>query len=166
MVVHKIWNRLSMHKNMYLVTTQLTLKSCTYVNKFQVFMDNQPYSRAQPTCASWWETVWWSRSNFLGLLPKSGKDQWDCKISNYYVALPLQISSSPFKYPYLFWVGWPQNVLIVARLHCRKSVCNSPRNLTGFPRPFLLVRGCGLGMRLNLPEPQYPRLQLTSCVAC
>ena len=32
------------------------------------------------------------------------------------------ICSSPFKYPYLFLAGWLQNVLIVARLHCRKSV--------------------------------------------
>ena len=27
---------------------------------------------------------------FLGLIPQSGKDQLDCEISNYYVALPLQ----------------------------------------------------------------------------
>ena len=27
---------------------------------------------------------------FLGLFPKSGKDQWDFEIGNYYVALPLQ----------------------------------------------------------------------------
>jgi len=30
------------------------------------------------------------KSNFLGLLPKSGKDQWDCEINSYYVALSLQ----------------------------------------------------------------------------
>ena len=33
-----------------------------------------------------------------------------------------KICSSPFECLYLFRVGWPQNVLIVARLHCRKSV--------------------------------------------
>ena len=31
-----------------------------------------------------------NKSNFLGLFPKSGKDQWDCEISNYYIALSLQ----------------------------------------------------------------------------
>ena len=38
-------------------------------------------------CASQRETVWWAKSNFLGLLPKWGNDQWDCEIGNYYVAL-------------------------------------------------------------------------------
>ena len=27
-----------------------------------------------------------------------------------------------FQYPYFFWVGCPQNVLNIARLHCRKTV--------------------------------------------
>ena len=27
---------------------------------------------------------------FLGLLPKTGNDQWDCETGNYYVALSLQ----------------------------------------------------------------------------
>ena len=38
------------------------------------------------------EMVWWTKLNFLGLSPKSSKDQWDCEISNYYVAIPLQCS--------------------------------------------------------------------------
>ena len=38
----------------------------------------------QPVCTSWQETVWWTKLNFLSLLPKSGRHQWDCKISNYY----------------------------------------------------------------------------------
>jgi len=29
--------------------------------------------------------------SFFGLLPKSSKDQWDCEITDYYVALPLQL---------------------------------------------------------------------------
>ena len=37
-------------------------------------------SRANPVCGSQWETVWWTKSNFLG---KSGKDQLDCDIGNY-----------------------------------------------------------------------------------
>ena len=42
-----------------------------------------------PIRASQREMVWWTKSNFLGLLPKSGKDQWDCEISNYYVHTSL-----------------------------------------------------------------------------
>ena len=36
------------------------------------------------------KTVWGMMLNFLGLFPRGGKDQWDCKIGNYFVALPLQ----------------------------------------------------------------------------
>ena len=32
------------------------------------------------------------------------------------------------------------------------KVCASPRNSTWFTRPFLLVRGWGLGTRLELPS--------------
>jgi len=28
------------------------------------------------------EMVWWTKSNFLGLLPECGKDRWDCNIVN------------------------------------------------------------------------------------
>ena len=59
-----------------------------------------------------------NKVNFFGLIPKSGKDQWDCST----VLKTVKFVQSPFEYPYLFWVGWPQNVLMVARLHCRKSV--------------------------------------------
>jgi len=31
--------------------------------------------------ASQRETVWWTKSNFLGLFPKSVEDQWDCDIT-------------------------------------------------------------------------------------
>ena len=53
--------------------------------------------------------------------PKRWKDQSDCEIDNYYVALPynIKIYSSPFEYPYFFWVGFLQNILNVVRLHCR-----------------------------------------------
>ena len=80
--------------------------------------------------------VWLTKSNFLSLLPKISKDQWDWKISNYYVALSLLQCLSRFKYLYFFWAGFPQNALNVARLHC----CKCPRNLTG---PFLHMRGWG-----------------------
>ena len=35
------------------------------------------------------EKVRWTKSNFLGLLPKSANDQWNCKISNCYTELSL-----------------------------------------------------------------------------
>ena len=46
------------------------------------------HTRNLVSCASLQETVWLTKSNFLGLLPKRGNDQWDCKLGNYYVALP------------------------------------------------------------------------------
>ena len=82
-----------------------------------------------------------ARNGLMNLFPKSGKDQWDCEIGNYYVALPSQQ-----KFPYLFeQVGhqmfWSLLGYIVAKVYA------SPRNSTWFTRPFLLVRGWGLGMR-------------------
>ena len=105
----------------------------------------------QPACTSRRETVWWTKSNFLGLLPKSGKDQWDCEISNYYVALPysskichLHLSIRPFferVVRKMFWTLLGYNVA---------KAWASPRNSTWFTRLFLLVRGWGLGTRLVL----------------
>ena len=63
------------------------------------------------------------------------------------VALPLNLFSS-IRVCVLFWAGCPQNVLNIARLHYCKE-CSSPRNLTWFTRPFLLVKVWGLRMRLN-----------------
>ena len=31
------------------------------------------------------EKVWWLKSKFLAFFPKSGMDQWDCEIGNYYI---------------------------------------------------------------------------------
>ena len=55
-------------------------------------------------CASRQDMVWWTKSKFLGLLPKSSKDQieCDCEISNYYLALPIEIYSSLLEYPDFF----------------------------------------------------------------
>ena len=66
------------------------------------------------------ETVWWTKSNFLGLFPKMAEDQWDCKIANYYVVLPLQLQNLfiSIRVSILFWAGFPQSILSVARLHC------------------------------------------------
>ena len=38
------------------------------------------------------KTVWWAKSNFLGLLLECGKDQWDCDVVIYYVAHRLLTS--------------------------------------------------------------------------
>ena len=87
-----------------------------------------------------------SKVKFLGLIPQNWEDQWDCEIANYYVPYKsyLIICSSPFKYPYFFE---PVSSKIFW-LHCHKTLA-SPRNSTWFTRPFLLVRGWGLGTRLG-----------------
>ena len=92
------------------------------------------------------ETVWWTKSNFLGLFPKTVEDQWDCEIANYYIALPLQ-HLSPFEYPYFFWAIFPQIFWTLLGYTVAKAPA-SPRNLTWFTRPLLLLRGWGLGTRL------------------
>ena len=96
--------------------------------------------------ASRQEMVWWTESNFLGLLPKTGNDQWDCEIGNYYVPsikfVHLHLSIRTF----FEWVGrkifWSLLGYIVAK------ACASPRKLTWFTRQFLLIRGWSLGTRL------------------
>ena len=85
------------------------------------------------------------------------EDQWDCKITNNYVAPPLQhknliisIRVSVLFFEQVFgkifwrWLGY-----IVAKAP------PSPRNSTWFTRPFLLVRGWGLGMRLTYQYSWY-----------
>ena len=67
-----------------------------------------------------------NKSNFLGLFPKSGKDQWDCEIDNYYVALPIYNSknfsiSTWISIP--FWNGFGWKVLNVGLVHT--LFCNS-----------------------------------------
>ena len=48
--------------------------------------------------------VWWTKSNFSGLFDhKSGKDQWDCEIGDYFVALLLQQWNLLPLLEYLFW---------------------------------------------------------------
>ena len=64
--------------------------TCVYSSKGVDTLQVNNLSRAQPTHASQWETVWLTKSNFLGLFLKSDKDQWDCEIGNYYKALVLQ----------------------------------------------------------------------------
>ena len=86
---------------------------------------------------------------FLGLNTKTSKDQWDCEISNYYyVATTVEfvhLHSSIRSFfervvRKMFWTLLGYSVV---------KACTSPRNSTWFTRPFLLVRGWGLGTRLQ-----------------
>ena len=77
--------------------------------------------------------VWWTKLNFVGVFPKSGKDQWDCKIGNYYVAL--------------------SGLTTVMSIHTLRDdtvakACVTLRNLSWFTRLFLLARGSDLETRL------------------
>ena len=87
--------------------------------------------------------------------PWSDRDQWDWKGSNYYKALPLQLRNF-YLYSSIipFWV-----ILIRFGTKCFEhcsllgdtvtKVCTSqPKEFTWFTRPFLLVRGWGLGTRV------------------
>ena len=79
--------------------------------------------------------------------PQSGKDQWDCKIITYHFLYNCKILLSPLENWYLFLSGFAtkcfEHLLAVVR------ACASPRNSTWFIRPFIFVRGLGLGMRLG-----------------
>ena len=80
------------------------------------------------------------------LFPKSCKDQWDCEIGNYYVALSLWqwkiLISTRVSVPFLNRFGIKCLTLLGDTV---TKVCTSPRNLTWLSRSFLLVRGWGLG---------------------
>ena len=67
-------------------------------------------SHGQPTHTSQQKTDWWTKSNFLGLFLRSDKDQWDCKIANYYFTCnsKLHLYSG---IPTLFEWIWCKNVL-------------------------------------------------------
>ena len=119
----------------------VTWQSCDYTVTWH------PWSCAQSTGASQQETVWWTKSDFLGLLPKSGKDQWDCEIGNYYVGLPLHFLSLYLSICTFFEQVWHQIFWKLLGDTVAK-MCASRRNLTWFTRSFPLVRGWGLGMRL------------------
>ena len=93
--------------------------------------------RAQPTSASQRKLVLWTRLNFMGLFPKSGKDQWDYKIG-----WLLHSSPATVKFVHLhlsirtIWAGLTQ-----------KGVLAQETRLSS-PDHFLLVRECSLGIRL------------------
>ena len=71
--------------------------------------------------ASRWETAWWTKSNFLSLIPKSGKDQWDSEISN------------------TTFIEWVFSKTLLG--YTVSKAYATPRNSTWFTRLFLLMRG-------------------------
>ena len=81
--------------------------------------------------ASRWEMAWWTKLNFLGLLPKVVSTN------------EIVIITQHFPYNSIIWgfrkMFWRLLGYTVAKAYA------SPRTLTWFTRPFLLVRGWGLG---------------------
>ena len=51
---------------------------------------------------------------------------------------------------YLYWAWLAQNILSVFLGYTVKRACPSPRNSTWFIRLFFLMKGCGLGTRLDV----------------
>ena len=49
------------------------------------------------------EMVQWMKLNFLGLFLKSGKDKWNCEISNYYIIPLLQYKFFEYEPSRIFW---------------------------------------------------------------
>ena len=90
--------------------------------------------------ASWWEVVQWMQVEFLGLIIQK---QWDCEISNYYVALYLQLYSGIHTFLSRFGAICFER----ARLHCCKSM-HYPKKFDLVHRTIFL-RGWGQGMRLH-----------------
>ena len=67
------------------------------------------YSGVQPVCASWREAVGWTKLNFLGLFPKSGKDNKIAKsvIITYHFPYNSKTLIKPvLEYLYLFERVW------------------------------------------------------------
>ena len=97
---------------------------------------------------------WWTKSNFVGLLPKSVKLRTNemarlviiTKHFPYnFLSLLKYISHTFFEQVWrkMFWTLLGDTIA---------KVCASHRNLTWFTRPFLLIRGWGLGTRLWCSE--------------
>ena len=78
--------------------------------------------------------------NFLGLLPKSGKDQWDCEISNYYV-VPVKFVISNIEYPLFQWQKDHTHSLTVVQLW---------------------QRGCCLGQQVDRDAPTFHESMVTA----
>ena len=90
-------------------------------------------------CTSWREMVWWTKSNFLDLSPKCGKDQQDCEIGNHF---PY---NNNILYLYLgiwyLFLSRFENILNIARSHFHNSMCKPKKfdlvHQTAFPRESL-----------------------------
>ena len=89
--------------------------------------------------------VWWTKLNFLGLLPKSGNDRWDCEICNYTSLTTVKFVHFCLSICTVFeWVG--HKIFDRCYVGCIVTkVCGSPRNLT-------CVWWWNLGTRLALSK--------------
>ena len=77
-------------------------------------------------------------------------------IITWHVPHNCKICSSLFEHPYLFKRAG-RRIFLTLLGYMSQKACAIPRNWTWFTRPFLLVRGWGLGTRLGeavfLPNP-------------
>ena len=105
------------------------------------FLECERLSSPVPSLRTPPETVWWTKSNFLGLFPKSGKDQWDW-ISTLHFPYNINFFLPLLKHPYLFWADLAYRSLLGYTV---AKVCVSPGKSTCFTRLFLLMRGWGVG---------------------
>ena len=87
--------------------------------------------------------MWRPKLNLLGKFAKSSRTNEFAKLLRNTFLITV---SSLFKYAYFFSEWVVCNMLPGCTV---TKVCASPRNLTWFTIPFLLVRGLGLGTRLK-----------------
>ena len=108
-------------------------------SRHRVQISCTPSLVTQPAHPSRQEIVWWTKSNFLGLLPKCGKDlrEWDQYIAPPYNSKICHLHSNIHSFfeqvvRKTFWTLLGYNVT---------KACTRPRNSTWFTRSFLLIRG-------------------------
>ena len=102
-----------------------------------------------------------SKLTFLGLLLKTGNDQWDREIGDYYVALSFRTVKFVHLHSSIrtFFERIDHKMFLTLLGYIVAKVCTSPRNWTWFTRPFLLMRRWGLGMRLYIHQTPISSLE-------
>ena len=103
----------------------------------QLYMNCKAQFCAYPARTSQREMIWWTKSNFLGLFSKSGKDQWDCEISSICTIFEQVWRKK-------FWTLLGDTVA---------KVCATPRNSTWFTRPFSSWEGSVWGQDQIIMSP-------------
>ena len=87
----------------------------------------------------------WSQISCTYLLPRSCKDQWDCEINNFGTSHTTAKIYLHLAYFERVWCKMFQALLGDTRKSVRQC-----KKFIWFTRPFLLVRGWGLGMSLYM----------------